>query len=330
MGRYRKIDPRIWNDEKFRDLSDNGKLCFFYILTHPHMTSLGAMRASIPGLASELGWVEKAFREAFQEGFRKAMLDLDESASFVGVPNFLKYNGPESPNVVKSWSVALDLIPECPSKNKLITQVKDFLKALPEAFQEALPKAFREVLPKGMPNKKQEPEQKKEPEKKTNRSASADPRYHPLLDFFFKNFKKERGHKFLPQEADFQGLKKLLKITFNQPEFDMELLQTAMQRFLASRDPFHLKQGKALAYFCGNINAFLGGARTADSVGASEESEANLLSESIRYLENENGLTEAQEKILERKRENLKQLKARNFIDANGNGHNPILAEGSR
>jgi hypothetical protein len=262
------------------------------------------------------------------------MLDLDENASFVGVPNFLKYNGPESPNVVKSWGVALDLIPECPSKNKLIIQVKDFLKALPESFQEALPEAFREAFPKGMPNKEQEqeqePEQKQKSEQKTKRSAGADPRYQPLLDFFFKNFKKERGHKFLPQEADFQGLKKLLKITSNQPEFDRESLQTAMQRFLASQDPFHLKQGKALAYFCGNINAFLGGARTADSVGASEESEMNLLSESIRYLENENSLTEAQGKILEQKRENLKQLKAKNFLDANGNGHNVNLAEGSR
>ena len=66
MGRYRKIDPRIWNDEAFRALSDRGKLVFLFILTHPHMTSLGAMRASTLGLAAELvavvgrtdpGWV---------------------------------------------------------------------------------------------------------------------------------------------------------------------------------------------------------------------------------------------------------------------------------
>ena len=74
MGRYRKIDPRIWNDEKFRSLSDRGKLAFFFVLTHPHMTPIGAMRASIPGMAAEIGWPEKAFREAFREALSKGML----------------------------------------------------------------------------------------------------------------------------------------------------------------------------------------------------------------------------------------------------------------
>ncbi len=155
MGRYRKIDSRIWNDEKFCSLTDQGKLCFFYILTHPHMTSLGAMRSSIPGLASEICWAEKAFREAFGEAFRKGMLEIDEKSSFIGVPNFLKYNGPESPNVVKSWAASLDLIPECKAKTQLIERVKGFLEALPKAFREALPEAFA----KGMPNPEQEQEQ---------------------------------------------------------------------------------------------------------------------------------------------------------------------------
>jgi hypothetical protein len=57
MARYRKIDPRIWNDQKFRELSDDAKIVFFLLLTHPHMTALGAMRATVAGLAAELGWV---------------------------------------------------------------------------------------------------------------------------------------------------------------------------------------------------------------------------------------------------------------------------------
>lgn len=64
MARFRKIDPRIWNDEKFRTLSDKGKLAFLFILTHPAMTCLGAMRASFEGLAAELHWAAKRFRSA--------------------------------------------------------------------------------------------------------------------------------------------------------------------------------------------------------------------------------------------------------------------------
>lgn len=144
MAQYRKVDSRIWNDGKFSSLSDKGKLAFFFLLTHPHMTSLGAMRASLPGLASELGWTEKDFREAFGEALSKAMVKHDEKACFVWLPNFLKYNRPESPNVVKAWVSSWDLIPECDQKTELLQSLKAFVEGLTEGFA----KAFREAMPK--------------------------------------------------------------------------------------------------------------------------------------------------------------------------------------
>lgn len=171
MGRYRKIDVRIWNDAKFRELSDRGKLVFFFLLTHPHMTSLGAMRASINGMASELGWPEKAFREAFREALAKGMAEHDETTCFVGLPNFIKYNPPESPNVVKSWLQQLDLIPECDSKTLIIKRVKAFAEGFGEGFR----KAFAEIekaLAKGMPNPEQEHEHEQEPEQDTPKPPS--------------------------------------------------------------------------------------------------------------------------------------------------------------
>ena len=120
------------------------------------MTSLGAMRASIAGLASEIGWSEKAFRNALSEISGEAMVGVDEKASFLAIRNFLRYNKPESPNVIRSWGAALDLLPECPSKNRLIAHVLEHVKALPEAFG------------KSMPN--QEPEQ--EPEQGSKEESS--------------------------------------------------------------------------------------------------------------------------------------------------------------
>ena len=156
MAHYRKIDPRMWNDEKFRTLSTEGKLAFVLLLTHPHMTALGAMRATIPGLAAELGG--KGFAEAFREVFAKGLAKHDEKASCVYLPRFLKYNKPESPNVVKAWAHSIDLIPECHLKSELIQEVKGFAEALPEAFSKALPEAFA----KAMPNQEQEQEQEQE------------------------------------------------------------------------------------------------------------------------------------------------------------------------
>jgi hypothetical protein len=144
MAKYRKIDPRIWNDAKFMALSDNGKLTFLFLLTHPHMTALGAMRATIPGLAAELGWSEEAFREAFQEVLAKGIVEHDPKASFLWLPNFIKFNPPESPNVVKAWSSSLDLLPECVMKMQCLHKAKVFAEGMSKGFGEALPKGFAE------------------------------------------------------------------------------------------------------------------------------------------------------------------------------------------
>lgn len=171
MARYRKVDPRIWNDAKFRKLNDQGKLTFFFLLTHPHMTAIGAMRASLPGLASEIGWSEKAFREAFGDASQKGMALHEEGASLVWLPNFIRYNPPESPNVVKAWVNALELLPECSLLNRVIAESVAFASTLNKGFAEALPEAFT----KAMPIQEQEQEQEQEEKQDAGKPARFDP-----------------------------------------------------------------------------------------------------------------------------------------------------------
>lgn len=264
--KYRKIDPRIWNDEKFRNLSDKGKLFFLFVLTHPHMTSLGGMRTTLAGLAQELGWpydsflaafrevLPKALPEDFGEDFREGsseelkdplneglsrpekhvknssknsekskkndlwngMIEYDERACCLVVTNFLKYNKPESPNVVKSWGFALDSIPECYIKFKLIQRVKDLLKGFPEAFYKALPEGFRKALPKDFregsinysdipfqeglinffvdPSLNQEQEQEQEQEQDLNKNIVEQARRSDALKIF-ETWKVELRHE---------------------------------------------------------------------------------------------------------------------------------------
>lgn len=150
--RYRKISVQIWNDEKFRRLSDMAQLAFIYVLTHPQMTGIGAMRATIDGLAAERKKPVKAFREAFGEAFREGLLLMDESADYLCVPNFLRHNAPESPNVVVSWKNIPELLPECDLQREHFQDVKAFAEGLGEGFAKALPEAFREGYPKPSPN----------------------------------------------------------------------------------------------------------------------------------------------------------------------------------
>ena len=100
----------------------------------------------------------EAFTKAFQEALVKGMAKHDSASSFLWLPNFLKYNKPESPNVVKSWPEAFDLLPECYMKADLLQQLKGFIQGLTKGFQEAFKEAFAKDFAKGMPNQEPEPE----------------------------------------------------------------------------------------------------------------------------------------------------------------------------
>jgi hypothetical protein len=173
-ARYRKIDPRIWNDEKFRALSDDGKLAFLFFLTHPHMTALGAMRGTLPGLAAELGWGAKRFTAAAKESIDLGIVEACDTASWIGIPNFLRYNEPEGPNsVIKAWVAALDLLPECQQKRHLIQRCRHYLQARSENFRDAMGdgiwNAFSDATPDAKPKpceiQEKEPEREPEPNK---------------------------------------------------------------------------------------------------------------------------------------------------------------------
>ena len=196
MARYRKIDPKIWNDRKFMEMSDNGKLAFLFGLTHPFMTSLGAMRASLPGLASELGWQEEDFRLAFAEAKVRGMVRHDEEGSMIWYPKFLHYNRPESINSVKGWANALEMLPECDLKAELIQQVKEFSLGLPEAFRQALPLVIAKARPfLGARNKEQEQEQEKECVPSSPSSAVSKPAKKPKKPKSSKPAKPPPGKK---------------------------------------------------------------------------------------------------------------------------------------
>ena len=172
MARYRKIDPRIWNDEKFSALSHEAQRMFFFCLTHPSMTALGAFRITKSGMAEELGLSGKGFAEPFGELFRKGLVNYDERAFLLFVPNFLKYNAPENPNVVRGWVSSLDLLPECHLKTQVLARARACTAdndALSKAFDKAfgrvadtLSEGLGELFSKGMPKQEQEQEQEQE------------------------------------------------------------------------------------------------------------------------------------------------------------------------
>jgi hypothetical protein len=171
VSRFRKVDPKVWNDEKFRELSHGGQLAFFLLLTHPHMTALGGMRATVSGLASESGLPVEAFREVFAKG----LAEHDEKACCVTLPKFIRYNRPESPNVVRgAWQEAADLIPECALKAAQIQRARDMADAFGEGFAKAFREVFGQPSRKTCPNPEPEPEPEQEPKPEPSSSLRSE------------------------------------------------------------------------------------------------------------------------------------------------------------
>ena len=140
-GRYRRISTRMWGDEKFCRLSrpkPNGQSLFIYLLTGPQVGIIpGLYSIGERALSEQLGWPLKAFRKAWRELETLGIVRADWQKRVVWLEKSVRYNAPTSPNVVKSWRVALAEIPECPLKTVASTQLAAFCEALGPSFSEA-------------------------------------------------------------------------------------------------------------------------------------------------------------------------------------------------
>ncbi len=172
MARYRKIDTRIWNDRKFRELDDKSKLAFFLVLTHPDTNQLGMLRSRSVALAMELGWHPDVMSDAILTLCRMGMLMVDDKAGFIFIPNFLKYNPPNGPNAVKGWAGLIDLIPECDLLSRALVYLKPTIFGLSEGVRSAIPDDVKNAIShaiqdgitddKEMPSRIQEQEQEQD------------------------------------------------------------------------------------------------------------------------------------------------------------------------
>lgn len=184
MARYRKIDVRMWNDRKFRELSDNAKLVFILLLTHPDTTQIGTIRTRVSNLADELGWQRDAMSHAIQEVTLNGMIDADEKAGLMVINNFLKYNAPSSPNAFKSWPELIDLMPECDLLDRHVASLKAFVDSLSTGMRNAIPNDLMDAIKDAIlrvneqPSRIQEQEQEQEiyahTEKSEKQSAVAE------------------------------------------------------------------------------------------------------------------------------------------------------------
>ncbi|MBI3989760.1 MAG: conserved phage C-terminal domain-containing protein [candidate division NC10 bacterium] len=145
MSWTRKINTRIWMDERFRRLSSTAKLVWIYILTGPDTTPIGAYRFSAANAIDDLKLSRKTFQRAFKEILQQGLLpDYSDPPRIVFLRNWLRYQQPENPNVLKSWRTYFDQLPEVPLKREVFRTLRLFAEGKSEGFAKAFEEAFGE------------------------------------------------------------------------------------------------------------------------------------------------------------------------------------------
>lgn len=155
MAKFCKIDPRVWTDEKFVRLGDDGKQLWLFLLTCPMQRALpGVVHLGKAALAEYLHWpakrLDKAFEELLAKGFR---IRFDFACKLIWLENSVKYQSPENPNAVKAWAKHWGDLPRVEWLHDLWSALRDsirFTDLFAQLFKEPLREPMGELLSDGL------------------------------------------------------------------------------------------------------------------------------------------------------------------------------------
>jgi len=156
--RYQRIFTSIWQDEKFLQLSDDGRFLFIYILTAPHSNSLGLYVLPKAYILGDLGWDRERLDKPFAELLDEELVDYDESPRLILVKNHLRHNPIENENQAKANAKIVSMMPKSHLYAYVISKLdqfnKPFYEPLLKLLKERLPKRLPEPAPVRLPNQK--------------------------------------------------------------------------------------------------------------------------------------------------------------------------------
>ena len=159
MAGNRNISTRIWNDERFRMLSDDGKVLFIYTITSPHSNIAGTYVLPKGYISEDLGWPMRRVEETVSELFRNCsetvperlaedsgsvpeqpepLVYHDEGTRIIHIPKFLKYDPLRNPNQVKAALTVVAELPECALKYRAYSAILRYTRAEDEQFRNCL------------------------------------------------------------------------------------------------------------------------------------------------------------------------------------------------
>lgn len=155
MGKYRKVDVRLWGDKKFLALPDDARMLWLYLLTcNPNTIVPGViLNLAIEVIIADLrlpnpGKLKSAFALLKDSGM--AFADWDRR--LIWMPKGPEYNPVANPKQAIGWLRTMDDLPECALSDEIRKGIRKHIGSNPKT-QEALkadPRRFRNRFANGI------------------------------------------------------------------------------------------------------------------------------------------------------------------------------------
>ena len=174
MARFRKIDPRIWADEKFRHLIPQDKLIALHCLTSSQANRIGIFYLS-PALAAEqLGMKAEGYAKGIQRVCDTLGWGIDEAVNVLYMPTWWRYNGGIGHLTLRGYLEDLHEVPQTPLLQEFManrTHLSDRESAELDTFAMGMPRVCQGYLPKSAQETETETETELETELETETSS---------------------------------------------------------------------------------------------------------------------------------------------------------------
>lgn len=255
---YSKIESKFWMDEKTTIISPEARYIMLYLLTSPHKNMLGFYYLPKPYIIHDVKLSPERFELGFRELLGSKMIFYDEKASVMLLPNYLKHNPLDNPNVVKSAIEKLDELP----KNSLEPLFLQALQRYGKPFYQPLIENVKERLntsPVDAPETEMiRTETASEPPKEesvaidvtatngtTNHEETADEDFNKGIDKLEKRFGELTG-RLIPSPKDIQNMQKALQIAKDRADLVISIMEEVAKDY---KPPYPGAKIRTFSYF---------------------------------------------------------------------------------
>ena len=136
MREYGQVQTGFWAHPEMADLDDPTRLMALYCFTCPHSNALGCYRLPPGYAAADLGWSEAEVARRLETLHRVGLVLGDADTGWVLVPNHLRWNPIQNPNVGKAVLKQLRRVPDTfAHRDRLVQALRRWGRHLPVGWE---------------------------------------------------------------------------------------------------------------------------------------------------------------------------------------------------